>query len=266
MKLPLFWELATTIGEIPSSCIIEIFGFESSGKTSFSLYLYTKAIEQNINCLFLDTELAIRDNYLKLYNIETLPIQYPKHLKEVFEIIGNLKDTMVIWDTLAATPASEELSNVGIAAQSRELSTLLRIYNNKIKTNGIRLLILNQARAPLNHFAEAVAPGGLSLNFYADLKLFFRKKKSEQNLLEVELNTKKNRFGPSGNSSLIIFENGKLSEPATLLRNAVELKILSKKPRGYQYKNLELTEEEAYKLIDEIEEKIREKIKKKRGG
>ena len=265
MKLPVFWELATYIEGIPESSIIEIFGFEATGKTSFCLYIYTKAIEQNIPAVILDTERAIRENYLHLYNLKQVNILKPNTLREVFEIIKEHPKHLILWDTLASTPASDELKEVGIASQSRELSTLLRTHNQFIKDNAIRLVIFNQARTPLTPFAEAVAPGGLSLNFYADLKIFFRRKaKNDNDTTESEMNIKKNRFGKAGGSSLIVFTGGRLDEKLSIIRNAVELKILNKKPRGYSYKNLDLSLDEVLGMINELELKIKERIEKRK--
>ena len=262
MKIGIFWELATHIPELPENSIVEVYGFESTGKTSLGLYIIKKAKEQKLNTLFLDTERALHKNYLELYNLKDLEIQEPSNLKEVFEIISKLKNTVVVWDTLASTPATEEEKNLGLALQAREISQLLRVYNRNIRTNGVILVVINQARLPLLPYQEAIAPGGLSLDFYSDFKILLKRKKLEEQRLEAEMVVKKNKFASPQGSAYIVFTEGVLDEDETIIKNALEIGIVSKKPRGYIYKKEEVTPKDLKSRVKEIKKDLEDYIRK----
>lgn len=252
-----FWKIATGLETIPQGTIIEIYGLDGTGKTTLMLYLVK---QWDGNYIIMDTERGIPDNYLTANHIPKTKIKQPKDLKDVFSQIKTLEKTLIGWDTLAATPSSLEEKDDSFGAQARELSQLLRQNNILLREKKNTLIIVNQARVPMMPYRELIPACGLVLNYYVDLKLFLKKKSNNEGLLEVEMEVKKSRFGSMG-KSYIVFKDIQIDEKATTIRNAIELKILEKKPRNFKFKEKEYSYKELEERITEIENEILNKVK-----
>ncbi len=260
MRLPVYWKRLTLLDTLPSNVIIEIYGFESSGKTVLALSWAEASLKINRPVIYFDSEYSLFSNYLENYELSKMEIVKPEYMEGIFERIENVKNTLIIWDTLASTPTKQELEEKGIAMQARILSQLLRIHNQKLKTHDNTLVILNQARNSLTPYQSAISPGGLALDFYSDIKIFIKKKDQKDSYLISELVTKKNRFAPPGKTSRIVFINGRYSEIDTIIENAKDMNILKTDGARYIFKGEKIAKKEIDKYIKNILEEIYDKI------
>jgi len=249
-----FWKIATGLDRIPASSFIEVFGFDSTGKTSLGLYLCKEAEKDGMDYVVLDAERGIPEKFIKAYGIKQDKIVKVSNLKEVFEIARNKSNSIICWDTLGATPSSDELKDTALASQPRELSIQLRISNQSIRDKNNIFLILNQARVPIKPFQEVQPASGIVLNYYLDLKIFVKRKEQDEERLVTELEVRKSRFNHPHTKAYVVFIDGILNEEETILENAVHMKIVETKPRGFRFKNKDYSKKEILKLLPEIEE------------
>lgn len=180
-------DIATGIGGLPKGRIVEIFGPESSGKTTLTLQTIAQAQKNGGVCAFVDAEHALDPQYAKKLgvDIDALLVSQPDHGEQALEIVDMLVRSgavdMVVVDSVAAlTPRAEiegEMGDSHMGLQARLMSQALRkITGNAQKTNTL-VVFINQIRMKIGVMfgSPETTTGGNALKFYASVRLDIRR-------------------------------------------------------------------------------------------
>lgn len=176
---------AIGIWGLPRGRIIEVFGPESSGKTTIALHVIAEAQKQGMECAFIDAEHSMDPQYAKRLGVQTdkLMISQPSNGEEALQIADELirsKIGVVVVDSVAAlTPKAViegEIGEVKIGALARLMSQSLNMLKGTIAKSNTIVIFINQTRMNIAAMATWGAPpetttGGKALKFYADLRL-----------------------------------------------------------------------------------------------
>lgn len=177
----------------PCGRIVELFGPESSGKTTVALTAIRECQKMNGVAVFLDTENALSRERAKDIGVDLRKMIYinPGTMEEVFKVTDQIIDSVraknterpviIVWDSVAATKTQAELegdydqSHVGVAA--RVMSQSLKKITEKIAKNNILFMCINQTRDKVGvmYGSSETTPGGKALKFYASVRLSVRK-------------------------------------------------------------------------------------------
>lgn len=246
---------AIGVGGYPKGRIIEIFGPESSGKTTLSLHAIAEVQKNGGRGAFIDAEHALDPNYAKKLgvNIAELIIAQPDSGEQALDILetlvkSNAIDLVVIDSVAALVPKVElegEMSDVTIGAQARLMSKALRKLNGVInKTNSI-VIFINQIREKVGVLfgnPETTA-GGRALRFYASVRLDVRRTETlttagVATANKVKIKVVKNKVSPPFKTALVdINYNEGIDKYYELIDLAVKYDILAKTGVWYAYQN-----------------------------
>lgn len=165
--------------------IVEIYGPESSGKTTIALEAIAEAQRNGGLAAFIDTEHALDPVYAGSLGVDmsTLWLSQPDGAEQALELIRKLIDSnsldLIVLDSVAAlTPTQEQDKEMGestMAVVARLMSTFCRIVVGRLNKTKTRLIMLNQTRDKIGGYGGKVTPGGNSLKFYASQRLEIRK-------------------------------------------------------------------------------------------
>jgi len=176
-------DLALGVGGVPRGRIIEIYGAESSGKTTLSLHIIAEAQKRGGVCAFIDAENAMDPDYAKKIgvNTEDLLISQPDSGEQALQIVETLVKTgnidVIVVDSVAAlTPRVEiegEIGDQHIGLQARLMSQACRKLSSIIAKTKTVLIFLNQTRMKVGMVFgnPETTPGGLALKFYASVRI-----------------------------------------------------------------------------------------------
>lgn len=282
--LPL--DIALGIGGLPRGRIVEIYGPESSGKTTISLHVIAQAQKNGGTVAFIDAEHALDPIYAKRLGIDIsrLYISQPDNGEQALEITEELvrsgaMDVIVIDSVAALTPKVEidgEMGDSHVGAQARLMSQALRKITGVCSKTKTCIIFINQLREKVGVMFgnPEVTTGGKALKFYASVRLDVRKGEPVKSGSEVigcrtKVKVVKNKMAPPFRTAEfeMIFGKG-ISRPGTLLDMAVEYGIIEKSGSWYTYNDERIGERGrdnvvAYldsqpALCDEIEAKIRQ--------
>ena len=282
--LPL--DIALGIGGLPRGRIVEIYGPESSGKTTISLHVIAQAQKSGGTVAFIDAEHALDPIYAKRLGIDIsrLYISQPDNGEQALEITEELvrsgaMDVIVIDSVAALTPKVEidgEMGDSHVGAQARLMSPALRKLTGVCSKTKTCIIFINQLREKVGVMFgnPEVTTGGKALKFYASVRLDVRKGEPVKSGSEVigcrtKVKVVKNKMAPPFRTAEfeMIFGKG-ISRPGTLLDMAVEYGIIEKSGSWYTYNDERIGERGrdnvvAYldsqpALCDEIEAKIRQ--------
>jgi recombination protein RecA len=180
-------DLALGIGGIPRGRIVEIFGPESSGKTTLTLHLIAECQKKGGICAFVDAEHAIDVSYAKLLgvNIDDLLISQPDTGEEALEIVdalirSNVVDLIIVDSVAALTPKAEIEGSMGdshMGLQARLMSQALRKLTGTISKSKTTLVFINQIRMKIGVMFgnPETTTGGNALKFYSSVRLDIRR-------------------------------------------------------------------------------------------
>lgn len=178
---------ALGINGYPKGRIIEIFGPESSGKTTFSLHAIVEAQKLNLNTAFIDLEHSLEPTYAKKIgvDIEKLIISQPEYGEQALDILESLIKTknidLIVVDSVSALVPKKELESdiveQSVGMQARLMSKALRKINGIISKNNCLVIFINQLREKVGVFFgnPETTSGGRALRFYSSLRIDLRK-------------------------------------------------------------------------------------------
>lgn len=271
-------DIALGIGGYPKGRVIEIFGPESSGKTTMSLHAIAEAQKEGGNAAFIDAEHALDPNYARNLgvNIDELLLSQPDTGEQALEITEALVrsgavDIVVVDSVAALVPKAEiegEMGDSHIGLQARLMSQALRKLSGVISKSNTIVIFINQIREKVGVMFgnPEVTPGGRALKFYSSIRLEVRRAESlkQGNDLvgnKTRLKIVKNKVAPPFKQAMVDIMYGEgISREGELLDIGSELDIVQKSGAWYSYNEERLGQgrENAKQYLQENEDVLTE--------
>lgn len=286
-------DIALGIGGLPKGRVIEIYGPESSGKTTLAIHAIAESQKKGGIAAFIDAEHAFDKFYAKKLgvDVENLLISQPDNGEQALEIADNLIrsgaiDIIVIDSVAALVPKGEiegEMGDSKMGLQARLMSQALRKLTGTISKTGCCCIFINQLRDKIGvmYGSPETTTGGNALKFYASVRLDIRRQAQIKDGdaavgNHVKVKVVKNKVAPPFRSAEfdIIFGEG-ISKVGEIIDMGVELGIVNKSGSWFSYDTNKLGQgREGVKqllldnpgLANEIEAKIRAKLAEIQGG
>jgi len=280
-------DAALGIGGVPRGRVTEIYGPESSGKTTLSLHIIAEAQRLGGIAAFIDAEHALDPIYAKNLGVNTdeLLISQPDTGEQALEIAetlvrSNAVDVIVIDSVAALVPRAELDGDMGDSLpglQARLMSQALRKLTAAISRSGTSVIFINQLREKIGVMFgnPETTTGGRALKFYASVRLDVRRQDAiKQGTESIGVRTKvkvvKNKLAPPFREAEfdVIYGEG-ISKSGTILDAAVEQALVEKSGTWYTYKNERIGQgrenakkylQENPKILGDLEMKIREAL------
>ena len=282
-------DIALGIGGVPRGRIIEVFGPESSGKTTLALHIVAEAQKMGGEAAFIDAEHALDPVYAKKLgvDIDNLIVSQPDTGEQALEITESLVrsgalDVIVVDSVAALVPKAEIDGDMGdshIGLQARLMSQALRKLAGAINKSKTVLIFINQLREKIGVMFgnPETTTGGRALKFYASVRMDIRKIENIKQDGEVKGNRVrvkviKNKVAPPFREAEfdIVYGQG-ISKEGNILDMAVNLDIVEKAGSWFSYdgnrigqgrENVKKYLRENPKMLEEIEAKVREDFAK----
>lgn len=281
-------DMALGIGGIPKGRIVEIYGPESSGKTTLSLQIIAECQKNGGICAFIDAEHALDVYYAKKLgvDIENLLVSQPDNGEQALEILETLTrsgavDLVVIDSVAALTPKAEIDGDMGdqhVGLQARLMSHALRKITGVLHKMNTTLIFINQIRMKIGmmgYGSPETTTGGNALKFYASVRIDIRRiatlKQNEQQIgNRAKAKVVKNKVAPPFREAEfdIMFGEG-ISREGEIIDYGVKLDIIDKSGAWLSYgatklgqgrENAKVFLKENQAVSDEIVAKIKEQI------
>ena len=278
-------DIALGVGGYPKGRIIEIYGPESSGKTTFALQAIAEHQKQGGRAAFIDAEHALDPNYAARLgvNIDELLLSQPDTGEQALEICdalvrSNAVSIIVIDSVAALVPQAEIDGDMGeshVGLQARLMSQALRKLSGNISKTNTTCIFINQLREKVGVMFgnPETTPGGRALKFYSSVRLEIRRNealKMGEGIVGNKTTVKvvKNKVAPPFKTATVDIMYGEgVSREGEVIDLASEAGILDKSGAWYSYNGERLGQgKESVKLLlkdnpvlkDELEEKVRE--------
>ncbi|ELE7459062.1 recombinase RecA [Campylobacter upsaliensis] len=252
-------DLALGIGGVPKGRIIEIYGPESSGKTTLTLHIIAECQKAGGVCAFIDAEHALDVKYAKNLGVDTdnLYISQPDFGEQALEIVETIArsgaiDLIVVDSVAALTPKAEIDGDMGdqhVGLQARLMSQALRKLTGIVHKMNTTVIFINQIRmkiGAMGYGAPETTTGGNALKFYASVRLDVRKvatlKQNEEPIgNRVKVKVVKNKVAPPFRVAEfdVMYGEG-LSREGELIDYGVKLDIIDKSGAWFSYKDKKL--------------------------
>ena len=286
-------DIATGVGGYPKGRIIEIFGPESSGKTTLTLHAIAEAQKNGGQAAFIDAEHALDPVYAKNLgvNVDELLVSQPDTGEQALEICEMLArsgalDIIVIDSVAALVPKAEiqgEMGDSHVGLQARLMSQALRKIAGAVNKSNTCVIFINQLREKIGVMFgnPETTTGGRALKFYASMRLDVRRvetiKKGEDMLgNRTRVKIVKNKVAPPFKKSEfdIMYGTG-ISLAGDILDTATELNIIDKAGSWYSYngerigqgrENVKAYLEDHRDVLEEVRQKIMDHFSAERGG
>ncbi|MEJ2178635.1 MAG: recombinase RecA [Gammaproteobacteria bacterium] len=279
-------DIALGIGGLPRGRIIEVYGPESSGKTTLTLSVVAQAQKLGGTAAFIDAEHALDPSYAERLgvNIDELLVSQPDTGEQALEIADMLVrsaavDVIVIDSVAALTPKAEiegEMGDTHVGLQARLMSQALRKLTANIKKSNTMVIFINQIRMKIGVMFgnPETTTGGNALKFYSSVRLDIRRigaiKKGDEVLgNQTRVKVIKNKVAPPfKQTEFDILYNEGISKQGELIDLGVELGVIEKSGAWYSYgsdrigqgrDNVREFLKENQTMADEIERIIRQK-------
>jgi recombination protein RecA len=281
-------DLALGVGGLPRGRIIEIFGPESSGKSTLAMHVVAEAQRNGGICAYVDAEHAMDPVYAKAIgvDIDELLISQPDTGEQALEITDMLirsgaLDVVVIDSVAALTPRAEiegEMGDTHVGLQARLMSQALRKLTANLNRTKTIAIFINQLREKIGVMfgSPETTPGGRALKFYSSVRLDIRRIESIKDGAEItgsrtRVKVVKNKVAPPFKQAEFDIMYGKgISREGSLLDMAVDMAIVKKSGAWFTYEGEQLGQgrENAKTFLTanpEIMMEISERIRKQAG-
>ncbi len=281
-------DLALGVGGIPRGRVIEIYGPESTGKTTLALHILAESQKKGGAAAFIDAEHALDPEYAKRIgvNIDELLISQPDSGEQALQIVESLVrssevDVIVLDSVAALAPKAEIAGDMGeyqIGLQARLMSSALRKLSSIVSKTKTSVVFLNQTRMKVGVMFgnPETTSGGLALKFYSSVRINLRRRaqiKKGDNIIGNRVKAKivKNKVAPPFKVvEFDIYYNEGISYFADLINTGETKGVIKKSGSWYQFENAKLGQgvsgskeflKENPKLADKIKQSILEKAK-----
>ncbi|MDA8037946.1 MAG: recombinase RecA [Actinomycetota bacterium] len=283
-------DLALGIGGLPRGRVVEIFGPESSGKSTLAMHVVAEAQRNGGICAYIDAEHAMDPAYAKAIgvDIDELLISQPDTGEQGLEIADMLIrsgaiDVVVIDSVAALTPRAEiegEMGDSHVGLQARLMSQALRKLTGTLSKSRTIAVFINQLREKIGvmYGSPETTPGGRALKFYSSIRLDIRRIESLKDGAEIvgnrtRVKVVKNKCAPPFRSAEfdIVYGRG-ISREGSILDVAVDLGIVKKAGAWYTYEGEQLGQgrenakqflRSTTEMMVELDQRIRETIAEK---
>lgn len=281
-------DIALGIGGVPKGRIVEIYGPESSGKTTLTLHIIAECQKKGGVCAFVDAEHALDVKYAANLgvDVDNLYVSQPDFGEQALDIVETLAKSgaidLVVVDSVAAlTPKSEIEGDMGdqhVGLQARLMSQALRKLTGVVHKMGTTVIFINQIRMKIGQMgygSPETTTGGNALKFYASVRLDIRRiatlKQNDESIgNRAKVKVVKNKVAPPFKVAEfdIMFGEG-ISKMGELVDYGVKLDIVDKSGSWFSYKDKKLGQgrenakiylKENPKVADEILAAIREQM------
>ncbi len=281
-------DLALGIGGVPRGRMIEIYGPESSGKTTLALQVIAQAQAEGSVCAFIDAEHALDVKYAENLgvDVDNLFVSQPDFGEQALDILETLVrsgaiDVIVIDSVAALTPKTEiegDMGDTHVGLQARLMSQALRKLTGIVSKMGTTVIFINQIRmkiGTMGYGSPETTTGGNALKFYASVRLDIRriatlKQSDEQIGNRVKVKVVKNKVAPPFRLAEfdIMFGEG-ISKEGEIVDYGVKMDIIDKSGAWFSYgetrlgqgrENVKALLKEDKELSLELEKKIKEEM------
>jgi len=273
---------ALGVGGYPKGRIIEIFGPESSGKTTLALHAIAECQKLGGRAAFIDAEHSIDPVYAKALNVnvDELILSQPDSGEQALEIVQMLAESgafdLIIVDSVAAlVPQAEldgEMSDSSVGLQARLMSKAMRKLAGILNRKSVAVIFINQLREKVGviYGNPETTSGGRALKFYSTIRIDIRRSEAIKDGPEIIGNTckvkiVKNKVSPPFKSCDIDIIYGKgVCKEAEILDKAVELAIVKRSGAWYEYEGSKIAQgrESAKNYLIDNPEKTKEILEK----
>ena len=280
-------DIALGIGGLPKGRVVEIYGPESSGKTTLTLQIIAECQKNGGTAAFIDAEHALDPSYAEKLGVKVneLLISQPDTGEQALEITDMLVrsaavDVVIIDSVAALTPKAEiegEMGDTHVGLQARLMSQALRKLTANIKRSNTLVIFINQIRMKIGVMfgSPETTTGGNALKFYASVRLDIRRigaiKKGEETMgSETRVKVVKNKVAPPFRmAEFDILYNEGISRESEIINLATQLGLIEKSGAWYSYnqekigqgkENVRMYLKENTKLSALLEQQIRAEL------
>jgi recombination protein RecA len=284
-------DIALGVGGIPRGRIVEIFGPESSGKTTIALHVVAQAQKMGGTAAFIDAEHALDPVYAESLgvNVDDLYVSQPDTGEQALEICESLVrsgaiDVVVVDSVAALVPKAEIEGDMGdshVGLQARLMSQALRKLTGAINKSNCVVIFINQLREKVGVMFgnPETTPGGKALKFYASVRLDVRRIETlkvggEAVGSRTKVKVVKNKVAPPFRTAEFDMLYGEgISREGSILDQAVARKIMTKSGAWFNYGEMRIAQgrdnarqflKDNPELCDEIEAKIRAQVEEEK--
>lgn len=278
-------DMATGIGGVPKGRIIEVFGPESSGKTTLALHIVASAQKEGGIAAYIDAEHAVDPGYARRIGVKIneLLVSQPDSGEDALSIVetlvrSNSVDVIVIDSVAALTPKAELIGEMGdkfVGLQARMMSQAMRKLTGAIAKSKTCVVFINQIREKIGVMFgnPETTPGGRALKFFASMRIDLRKSQVIKTTNDAIIGNKviskvvKNKLAaPFRRAEFDIYYNRGICRASEIIELGVKFKIIDKKGSWFAYGDTKIGQgketaitflEQNPKTFIEIENKIK---------